>query len=221
MVLLQLEGVTKSYMGQQVLRGVYLSISEREFVVVRGRSGTGKTTLMKIMALLLKPDGGRVIYKGINVWSVNNSLRECLRKTIAYIPQFLDLLPNLNVFDNIALPLIARRTKSAVIEERVNEIAVELGIKGFLHRYPNSLSGGERQRVAIARALASSPEILIADEPTAYLDDESSEELYKLINVIRSKRRVAIVIATTELSANIPGADNVYILERGVLRNIS
>lgn len=220
MDLLQLENVWKSYMGQQILRGVDLAVGYGELVVIRGRSGAGKTTLLKIIAMLLRPDGGRVIYKGVDVWSSGDSVREELRKTIAYIPQFLELLPQLTVYDNIALPLFARGVSRSLAMERVEAVARELGLKNYLTRYPDTLSGGERQRVAIARALVSDPTLLVADEPTAHLDDEAAEEFYRLLFDVRRSRGFTVVVATTELQASIPGASTVYILERGRLNRV-
>jgi len=213
-----LKDIHKSYSGLHVLRGVSLEIDEIDLVVIKGRSGAGKTTLLRIMALITRPDKGSVSLYGVDASRLSSSERALLRlKYISYIPQFFNLLPDLTVYENIALPLVLKGYSERDYAGYIDEVLWELEIARYRNKYPGELSGGEQQRVAIARALVSRPRLILADEPTAHLDDESIEDFYRLLGRVRVEHGTAIVIASTELSARVNGARE-YVLEKGVLK---
>lgn len=215
--LVELVNVSKSLGGVEVLRGINLCVSKGEKHVIRGRSGVGKTTLLKIIALLLRPDGGRVAYRGNDYWLLPPNSRDMVRMEISYIPQDLLLIPHLTVFENIALPLRIRGVKGPRLQEKVVEVAEALGIKHILDKSPSAISGGEKQRVAIARALVSDPVMIVADEPTAFLDDENSRVVYELFAREAHSRGVAVVVSSTSYEKTVNGDWREHWLVRGEL----
>lgn len=215
--LVELVNVSKALGGNEVLRNINLCVSEGEKHVIRGRSGVGKTTLLKIIALLLRPDKGRVAYRGNDYWLLPSQLRDTVRLEISYIPQDLLLIPHLTVFENIALPLRIRGIKGPQLRDKVLEIAEALGIERVLDKSPSAISGGEKQRVAIARALVSGPAMIVADEPTAFLDDETSRVVYELFEKQASSRGVAVVVSSTSYEKTVNGDWIEHWLVRGEL----
>ena len=174
---IELKDIKKSYQipGQdefKVLKGIDFLISQGEYISIIGRSGCGKTTLLKIIGLLDVPTEGDVIVDGIKekeLW--NDELADLRRRKIGFIFQDYNLMPALNVWENIVLPIGLDGKK--VNREFVMDIVKSIGMEEKLHAMPNQLSGGQKQRVAIARALASRPAMILADEPTGNLDSKT------------------------------------------------
>lgn len=214
--LIELISVWKRFEDRDVIRGVDLCVEEGSMYLIRGRSGVGKSTLLRIAALLIQPDRGEVLYRASSFWRLPSWERERLRREVAYIPQSLLLIPHLTVYENIALPLYARGLKDQVAREAVSEVAERLGIGEHLNRLPGRLSGGERQRVAIARALVFKPQLVVADEPTAYLDEDTAKLVHEIF-VDHCIRGASFVIATTEYEEQWRGPVREYWLSNGLL----
>ncbi len=212
-----LKGIWKSYGSQKVLKGVNLVVKEGDFIAIKGRSGAGKTTLMKIMALILKPDKGKVVFLGRDVDKFSDSMRSMYRlKYIGYIPQFYNLLSGLTAYENIEAPLVFLGINKSKRKMKIYEVAEKLGIINILNKRVDELSGGEQQRVAIARALVIEPKIILADEPTAHLDDESAEYVKDALRSIRKNFNTSIVMTTVD-SDEAKIAEKMYVLRNGRL----
>jgi len=214
---LELQGVRKTIGGDNVLRGVDLSLGPGRVVAVRGRSGVGKTTLAKVAALLLKPDSGLVYFNGLDTSKLSESELSSTRlKYIGYVDQDCSLIDELTVWENIELPLrlmnIERSNRTGII----GEVVEVLGLKGLESRRPRELSGGQRQRVVLARALVKKPILLVADEPFAHLDDETVRVVMGYIRQLASVSGLAVLITTTDLYAGMD-VDEDYYLVNGVL----
>ncbi len=185
--MIQLEGVRKIYyMGKievPALRGIDLTIDKGEFVALMGPSGSGKSTFLNMIGLLDNPTSGKIIIDGIDVSSLRENERADFRlKKLGFVFQFFSLLMELNALENVAIPMIMDERKY----DRAASLLELVGIGDRGTHFPSELSGGQQQRVAIARALANEPAILLADEPTANLDTESSDqivELFRELNV--------------------------------------
>ena len=217
MSVLELQGVRKTIGGDNVLRGVDLSLRPSRVVAVRGRSGVGKTTLAKVAALLLKPDSGLVYFNGLDTSKLSESELSSTRlKYIGYVDQDCSLIDELTVWENIELPLrlmnIERSNRAGII----GEVVEVLGLKGLESRRPRELSGGQRQRVVLARALVKRPILLVADEPFAHLDDETVRVVMGYIRQLASVSGLAVLITTTDLYAGMD-VDEDYYLVNGVL----
>jgi ABC-type lipoprotein export system ATPase subunit len=214
---LELQGVRKTIGGDNVLRGVDLSLGPGRVVAVRGRSGVGKTTLAKVAALLLKPDSGLVYFNGLDTSKLSESELSSTRlKYIGYVDQDCSLIDELTVWENIELPLrlmnIERSNRAGII----GEVLEVLGLRGLEGRRPRELSGGQRQRVVLARALVKKPILLVADEPFAHLDDETVKAVMGYIRQLASVSGLAVLITTTDLYAGMD-VDEDYYLVNGVL----
>lgn len=199
MITIQTIALTKSYMRGKVhtlaLNNVSLEISKGEFIAIIGSSGSGKTTLLNMIGGLDKPSKGKVYINDISICDLDEEeLSVFRRENIGFVFQNYNLLPILNAYENIVLPLKLQERKVDV--NFIEEIAVSLGILEKLWQMPNELSGGEQQRVAIARALCTKPTIILADEPTGNLDSKASGEVIKLMKELASKYKQTIAIVT-------------------------
>jgi len=183
----------------QALKGVNLSIAEGEFISVAGPSGSGKTTLLNIIGLIDSFNQGSL---KINNLEITNQGRQELarlrRELIGFVFQSFNLLPVLNVFENVELPLIIskKRLSKAERRDRVNYLLEEVGLADRSGHTPAELSGGQQQRVAIARALVTSPRIVIADEPTANLDSDTGDKILKLMKKINRDKKTTFIFST-------------------------
>ncbi len=181
----------------QALRGVSCSIAEGEFMSIVGPSGSGKSTFLNLIGCLDIPDEGSVEINGVDISRYSKSeLADLRRDSIGFIFQSYNLIPVLTAFENISFPLILQKIESNKIRKRTNEIIARVGLSGMEHRIPSKLSGGQRQRVAIARALIKSPEIVLADEPTANLDSDTGVSIIKLMRSLNEELNTTFVILT-------------------------
>ena len=180
-----------------MLRGAAVSIASGETVALVGPSGAGKSTLLHIAGLLERPDGGEVIVDGEACSDLSDDRRTALRRTaIGFIYQFHHLLPEFTALENVVVPqMIAGVSKSAA-RKRASELLGMVGLSEREGHRPAKLSGGEQQRVAIARALANSPKVLIADEPTGNLDQETAERVFELLMRLTRETGVSSLVAT-------------------------
>jgi len=199
------------------LRGVSLTVGEGQLVAVRGRSGSGKTTLLNVIGGLDVPTGGTVHLAGQDVTAMAERERVMLRRgTVAFIFQSFGLIPMLSASENVGIPLRITGTEPRQREERVRLLLSVVGLEEHARQRPNELSGGQQQRVAIARALATSPRLLIADEPTGQLDSETGRQIMRLLRtVVRSEGITALVATHDALLTDL--ADDVLALEDGRL----
>jgi ABC-type lipoprotein export system ATPase subunit len=215
---LELRSIYKTIGGEPVLKNVDLSLASGTIVVVRGRSGVGKTTLAKIASLLLKPDKGKVAFMGRDVGGLEDAELSALRlKYVGYVDQECTLIEELTVRENVALPLKLLGVRKAALEEALNEIFEILGLKGLELRKPRELSGGQRQRVALARALVKKPKLLVLDEPFAHLDDETVKAVIDYLRLLAEENGVAVILTTTDLYTHMD-ADEDYVLADGALK---
>jgi putative ABC transport system ATP-binding protein len=197
--LIELRDIRKIYyMGKievPALRGVDLNIGRGEFVALMGPSGSGKSTLLNMMGLLDAPTSGSIFIDGADVSSLNENERADFRlRKLGFVFQFFSLLMELSALENVALPMIMDNRKY----DRAASLLELVGLGDRANHTPNELSGGQQQRVAIARALANEPAILLADEPTANLDTESSNQIVELFRELNEQRGQTIVMVTHE-----------------------
>jgi len=178
------QNVTKSYNGTAALEDATFKIMPKEFVSIVGRSGAGKSTIIKLLIGEEKPSKGRVIFGSYEVNKLNHSDLPHLRRHIGIVFQDFRLLPMKNVYENTAFALEVAGRKQSEIEELVPEVLDMVGLRDKTENFPHELSGGEKQRVAIARAMINRPEVIVADEPTGNLDPINTGEIIKLLHKI-------------------------------------
>ena len=184
--LIHLEDVKKVFLTDEVethaLAGIHMEIAKGEYVSISGPSGCGKSTLLAILGLLDSPSSGSYVLNGKSVQSLKASERARIRnREIGFIFQAFNLIGDLNVFENVELPLTYRGMGSAERKKRVHEALERVGMSHRVKHYPSQLSGGQQQRVAVARALCGDPSILLADEPTGNLDSANGEAVMTLL----------------------------------------
>ncbi len=202
---------------EQILRNLTLSINEGETIIIRGRSGVGKTTLAKIAALLIKPSSGKVFFRGKDVTIINEYRRSILRlKYIGYIDQYFKLIPTLTIIDNVSLPLRLIGVKKQEAYIKATKLLKELNIHNVKDRYPHEVSGGQRQRAAIARALIKKPLLIVADEPFSNLDDQTTSKILSILRNYAKNNKAGILITTTDLYTKYV-CNHDYLLRGGVL----
>lgn len=204
------------YVGENVVKAVdhtNLKIERGKFTAIVGRSGSGKSTLLQIMGGLDRPDSGEIIIDGKNLFELKgNQLAIFRRKKIGFIFQDFNLIPSLNVWENVVLPMGLDGRK--VNKDDVMKILEQIGLGGKTEAMPNTLSGGQKQRVAIARALVSSPAIILADEPTGNLDSKTELEVMALLKkCVKDFNQTLVMITHDETIAQM--ADVVIVIEDG------
>jgi lipoprotein-releasing system ATP-binding protein len=190
-------GITKSYGELKVLKGIDISIEDREVVSIVGASGAGKTTLLQIMGTLDRPDRGSVFYNGTDISNLKGkALSDFRNKNIGFVFQFHQLLPEFTALENVCIPAYIAGKSKSFAEGRAGELLGFLNLSDRLEHKPSELSGGEQQRVAVARALVNNPSVILADEPSGNLDTENKNELHKLFFKLRDNFGQTIVIVT-------------------------
>jgi putative ABC transport system ATP-binding protein len=197
----KLENVWKVYQLGRVeltaLKGISLEINRGDFVTIMGASGSGKSTLLNMIGALDSPTKGTVFLKGKDISLLSEDQLSQLRgKTIGFIFQEFNLLPNLNVLENITLPMVFQGASLSERTEKAEELANSVGLKERILHQPAELSGGERQRVAIARAFSNDPELVIADEPTGNLDSVTGKKIMEVLTDFHKKEGKTIVVVT-------------------------
>jgi ABC-type lipoprotein export system ATPase subunit len=197
-----LRGVGKSYSGKNAaafaaLRDVDLDIQTNEFLVITGRSGCGKTTLLNVAAGLATPTSGTVTVDGVDIWSISDAERSGLRnRTMGFVFQFPSLIPGLSLEQNVTLPLEFSHEEHADGPERARELLDLVGLGHRTEALPRELSAGQQQRVVIARALVNRPTILLADEPSSDLDEETEDEIMRIFSRVHSEQGLTVVMVT-------------------------
>ena len=217
MEILRVENLCKIY-GKvendvRALDYVSFSVNKGEFIAIIGPSGSGKSTLLHILGGVDKPTSGKVYMDGSDVYAQNEEqLAIFRRRQVGLIYQFYNLIPVLNVTENITLPVLMDGQK--VNEERLNELLYTLKLNGREKHLPNQLSGGQQQRVSIGRALMNAPAVVLADEPTGNLDSKNSQEIVDLLKVSNKKYNQTLIIITHDENIALQ-ADRILAIEDG------
>ena len=197
-LLLSAKNISKSFQNRKVLDGIDIEIKKSEIIAISGASGAGKTTLLNILSTLDKPNensSSSLIIDGENVFNLNNGDLSKLRNTkIGFVFQFHELIPELNVMENICLPGWIKNDSK--VADNANSLISYFGLDKLKYKKPNTLSGGEKQRAAIARAMINKPKIIFADEPTGNLDSKNSKILFDIFFKLRDDYDCSIVIVT-------------------------
>ena len=215
--MLHMKDLTKVYRTHMIethaLRGFDIDVKKGEFVTVTGPSGSGKTTFLNIAGLLEEFDGGEYTLDGVTVKGLSDDKRSRLRnEKLGFIFQGFNLIPDLNLFDNVDVPLRYRGFTAAERRERIEHSLAEVGLASRQNHYPAELSGGQQQRVAIARALAGSPSVLLADEPTGNLDSQMARSVMELLEQINVKG-TTIIMVTHDPELAMRAQRNVHIID--------
>ena len=219
--MLKMQSLSKVYRTEMIetyaLREFNLDVREGEFVAVTGPSGSGKTTFLTIAGLLEAFTGGRYELDGVDVSRMDDTQRSRMRnEKIGFIFQAFNLIPDLNVLDNIEVPLRYRGMKSAERQQRARDALARVGLSARERHYPAELSGGQQQRVAIARALAGSPHLLLADEPTGNLDSAMARSVMDLLEELhRDGATIVMVTHDPQLAAR--AQRNVHVIDGQVV----
>lgn len=213
--MIELLGLTKSFLGHDVLQDINLFIQEGEIFGIIGKSGAGKSTLLRCMNLLERPQHGAVIIDNENLMQLPRPALRQRRHKIAMIFQQFNLLSAKTVYDNIALPMRIQGIDEKTIQEKIAEILPLVELSDKARAFPAQLSGGQKQRVAIARALSCSPKILLCDEATSALDPETTDAILTLLKKINSVYGITIVLITHEMEVVKRICHRVAVIESG------
>ena len=203
-LLLQCENLCKTYqegkMHTDVLRDVSFAMQPGEMMAIVGTSGSGKSTLLHLLGGLDSPTSGEVIFKGQSLNAMSSSAKSELRnRELGFIYQFHHLLPDFTALENVAMPLLIGKKKSAEVQERALAMLEAVGLQHRSNHRPSELSGGERQRVAIARALVNNPSLVLADEPTGNLDQRNAVSIFELLGDLNVRQGTAFLVVTHDL----------------------
>jgi lipoprotein-releasing system ATP-binding protein len=222
--LIAAHGVVKGYRTAAgyvpVLEGIDLEVAPREMVAIVGASGVGKSTLLHVLGSLDRPESGRVLVGGLDVFALDEGrLREFRNRTLGFVFQFHHLLPEFSALENVMMPMLIARRSLAEARDAARALLDEMGLASRADHRPGALSGGEQQRVAVARALVQSPRALLGDEPSGNLDQETGERLHALLRRLNQEKGITVLVVThnERLAA---ACDRVLRLEGGRLHNV-
>ncbi len=219
--IIEVKDLTKTYrVGSDVIKAVdnvSFTVQRGDFLSILGHSGSGKTTLLSLIGGLTKPDSGTVIIDGTDIWAISDDeLSELRNRKINFIYQFASLVPTLNVIENVLLPTAFSREKTDPYEYAI-ELLKMLKIDDKVNSYPAQLSGGQQRRVAIARAFINRPQIILADEPTGDLDEETEAEVMEFFQKMNRENQITFIMVTHN-SALAKLTNRVYRMARGRLQ---
>jgi len=209
--MLELTDISASIQGSRILRGVNLQVPDHSLACLMGRNGVGKTTTLKSIVGLIKPDTGTMQFDGLNLTVLKPEDRA--RQGVAYVPQGRDIFPNLTVSENLKISLVIHGAKANGQVDRVLQLFPIL--KEMLQRKGGVLSGGQQQQLAIARALVSNPRVLVLDEPTEGIQPSIIKDIARALKEIRQLRKLAIVVSEQVVSFMMDVCDRALVIERG------
>jgi phospholipid/cholesterol/gamma-HCH transport system ATP-binding protein len=214
--MVEIQGLHKSFNSHQVLNGLDLSIKKGTTLVVIGRSGCGKSVMLKHIIGVLSPDNGRVFVDGQNIWELNRRDMERLRKRMNMVFQGGALFDSLTVGENVGFELIEEgRVSEGELRERIKESLGMVDLAGVEGLMPSELSGGMRKRVALARAICTKPELLLYDEPTTGVDPITADSINELIRSLHDKLKVTSIVVTHDMKSAYKVADRIAMLYQG------
>lgn len=214
--IIEIKEIYKNFGSQQVLRGLSLNIPKGLVTVIIGRSGGGKSVLLKHIIGLLKPDAGQIIFDGIDMVAADEKTLTNIRKRFGMLFQEGALFDSLNLEDNIAFPLLEHtKLPKKVIYEKVSEIMAMVGLKGAEKKFPSEISGGMRKRAGLARAIISDPEVILFDEPTSGLDPIMSTTIDNLIVDIQKRLNVTCIVISHDIKSTFRIAHKIAMLYDG------
>ncbi|EGK58343.1 glutamine ABC superfamily ATP binding cassette transporter, ABC protein [Centipeda periodontii DSM 2778] len=222
--MIEIKGLRKSFGTDEVLKGIDLSIDEKEVVVIIGPSGSGKSTLLRCMNHLEEPTGGEVVVDGITLSSEANINK--VREEVGMVFQRFNLFPHMTVLENIMLaPMKVKHVSRDAAEKTARELLARVGLAEKADAYPDNLSGGQQQRVAIARALAMHPKVMLFDEPTSALDPEMVGEVLDVMRALANEGMTMVVVThemgfAREVGDRLLFVDEGRIIESGVPREV-
>jgi ABC-type Fe3+/spermidine/putrescine transport system ATPase subunit len=210
--MMEVRNLAKLYGNQHVLRNINLLVEQGKTLAVLGRSGCGKTTLLRIIAGLIKPDAGQVLLDGKDAQGVPTHLRNAV-----YMNQEPLLFPHLSVMNNIAFGLKVRGVKPIAVKEAVTTMLEQLGLQDHAHKFPDQLSGGQRQRVSFGRAIITQPSVLLLDEPFGNLDADTRTQMQELFRVLTRTYKTTSLLVTHDLKEAILVGNETAYMENGEL----
>jgi len=217
--LLQAENLHKTFQQVTAVRDVSLEVTPTDFLAIIGRSGSGKTTTLHLLAGLEAPDSGRILFQGQDISHHDeDALALWRREHVGLVFQAFHLVPTLSALENVAFPLYPTAIPGKERQQMAKNRLEQVGLGHRLHHRPGQLSGGEQQRVAIARALANHPNLILADEPTGNLDSETGAEVMQLLRRLNREEKVAIIIITHDLEVA-AAADRIVKMKDGKIIN--
>src|SRR5499426_1365625 len=214
--MIKVEGLTKSFGPQKVLRELSLDVATGTITIVIGRSGGGKSVFLKHLIGLIRPDAGRIMVDGVDISRLRGRELDAVRRTYGVVFQGGALFDSMSCFDNVAFPLREKlRTPPDELSKRVEAALAQVGLEGVGAKYPAEISGGMRKRVAIARALVTEPEIIFFDEPTTGLDPVLVNSIHHLIRTLHQRFKFTAVMVSHEIPEIFEIADTVAMLHEG------
>ncbi len=214
-IILQLNGIQKSFDGTAVLKGVSLEINRAEFLTILGASGCGKTTTLRIIAGLETPDAGSVILDGQDITGLEPN-----KRNVNTVFQNYALFPHMNVEDNVGYGLKIKKMPKAEIARRVAEALKLVQLEGYGKRMPDQLSGGQRQRIAIARAVVNEPQVLLLDEPLGALDLKLRRQMQMELKRLQKQLGITFIYITHDQEEAINMSDRIAVMNKGVLEQV-
>ena len=222
--MIEIRGLSQIYPGAngpvEALRGIDLHIQPGEVFGIIGKSGAGKSSLVRTINLLNRPTSGAVIVNGRDVMQLGDAALRAARREIGMVFQHFNLLSSRTVFDNAALPLELAGMDKAAIRQRIDPLLELVGLSALAQRYPAQISGGQKQRVGIARALASQPKVLLSDEATSALDPETTRSILALLRKINREMGLTVVLITHQMQVIKEVADRVAVIDGGRIAEI-
>lgn len=215
--IVKLIDVHKSFFGNKVLRGISFSVKRGETLTIVGKSGAGKTVLLKTIVGLERVDKGKIFLFGLDSTKLNRRQFLKLRENIGFVFQSAALFDSITVYENVAYPFLVKEIDPEFVEERVRYYLEKVGLSEFAKALPSELSGGMKKRVAIARALVTEPELVLYDEPSAGLDVITSDAIADIMERLNKEKKVTTIIVTHDLNLARRLSDRVLFLSNGVI----
>ena len=214
-VVIQVKNLVKGFGGPRILDGVSFEIQRGETVSILGRSGTGKSVLLKTIIALLDPDAGRVEVLGRNLHDLDERHRLTARRDLGYVFQGAALFDSLTVLENVGFSLVQAHRPLPEVRQRVLEALEAVGLAQAIDRYPSELSGGMQKRVGLARAIISRPQIVLYDEPTTGLDPLTTDTINQIIMALQKSHGITSLVVTHDIRSALTISDRIIMLEKG------